>query len=48
MPYATSEQRHAIDLMGVTNCTIDGLKILDTGGDGVLWELATATCTAKA
>jgi hypothetical protein len=35
-PYSVSESRHAINLMGVTNCTIDGLNILNTGGDGVI------------
>jgi len=34
--YTASESRHAINLMGVTNCTIDGLNILNTGGDGVI------------
>ena len=34
--YTPSESRHAINLAGVTNCTIDGLKILNTGGDGVI------------
>jgi hypothetical protein len=34
--YTASESRHAINLAGVTNCTIDGLNILNTGGDGVI------------
>ena len=34
--YTPSESRHAINLTGVTNCTIDGLNILNTGGDGVI------------
>ena len=34
--YTPSESRHAINLTGVTNCTINGLNILNTGGDGVI------------
>ena len=34
-PYSEAEWRHGIQLLGVTNCTIEGLTIRDTGGDGV-------------
>ena len=42
-PYAPSESRHAINLMGVTNCTIDGLNIRNTGGDGVIVNAGAST-----
>ena len=41
--YAPSESRHAINLMGVTNCTINGLNILNTGGDGVIVGAGAST-----
>jgi hypothetical protein len=34
-PYTHSEWRHAIWMAGVKNCTIDGLTIKNTGGDGI-------------
>jgi hypothetical protein len=34
--YTASESRHAINLTGVSNCTINGFNILNTGGDGVI------------
>ena len=33
--YAHSEWRHAIDISGSTNVTIEGLNLLESGGDGV-------------
>ncbi len=42
-PYTPSESRHAINLMGVTNCTINGLNILNTGGDGVIVNAGAST-----
>jgi hypothetical protein len=34
-PYSESQWRHGISLLGVTGFTVEGLKITNTGGDGI-------------
>ncbi len=34
-PYSKSEHRHALNFYGCRNVTIEGLSILDSGGDGI-------------
>jgi hypothetical protein len=45
--YAPSEYRHALSIRGSNRVTVDGLSILDSGGDGILIDRSSTSGAQK-